>query len=147
MSRHYTAGTIKHTNSFDDNFRAEFNKTFKDEAQEYAETKERAATHEELKKELREKAVKGLSDVLDPQQTEFFDWNNTATFAEHLKKFEDNFEKAFASVIEQPRQSILNYTATIVNSIINTGTSRSIAFKLLKRLAIRLGYSQYTVHF
>lgn len=147
MSRHFTAGTINHTNSFDDNFRAEFNKTFKDEAQEYAESKERAASHEEIKKELREKAVKDLSDVLDPQQTEFFDWNNIPTMDEHLKKFDNNFEKAFAEVMQLPRQSILNYTATIANSIINTNTTKGIAFKLLKRLAIRLGYSQYTVHF
>ena len=145
-NRYFTAGTINHANSFDDNFRKEFNRGYIDEDLELAEAKLRAEKHTSLKQDLRERDLNKLSEVLDSGQTEFMDWTCPNVFGEHLKLYEDDFEKSIKDVLNSSRQTILNYTATIVNSIINTKTNKLVAFKLLKRLAIRLGLTQYTVY-
>lgn len=145
-NRYFTAGTIKHTNSFDDNFRNEFNRTFLDEDLELEEAKLRAVKHSAVKEDLRKRDLTKLSNLLDTGQTEFMDWTCPEGFGSHLKMYESDFEKSIKDVLNSSRQTILNYTATIVNSIINTNTTKPVAFKLLKRLAIRLGFQQYTVH-
>lgn len=145
--RKFTAGTIKHTNSFNDNFRKEFNLSFLNEDLELEEAKRRAAKHSAVKEDLRKRDLHIVAKELETENTEISSWKDVVSFNAHLNAFEQNFEDTYASMVKGTRNGIQLYASSIASTLIALNLNSPIAFKLLKRLAIRLGLTQYTAHF